>query len=110
MSVTLGLSLDVLTVGAAWIAGLGLLALLFTGWRQPARAQPRTRRGVDPIHTAVPVEHRPGRPYRPAGPIRRLLAGVSSAGLSIITGAVIAVVVSFAVAFTVIRVTGLLGR
>lgn len=102
--------MDVLTVGAAWIAGLGLLALLFTGWRQPARAQPRTRRGADPIHTAIPVEHRPGRPYRPPGPIRRLLAGVTGAGLSILMGAVIAIVVSFAVAFTVIRVTGLLGR
>lgn len=99
-----------LTVGAAWIVGLGLVALLFAGWRQPARAQPRLRRGVDPIHTAVPVEHRPGRPYRPAGPIRRLLAAASSAGLSVVTGAVIAVVVSFAVAFAVIRLTGLLGR
>ena len=110
MSVTFGLSLEALTVGAAWIAGLGVLALVLTGWRQPARAQPRLRRGPDPTSGAVPVEHRPGRPYRPAGPFRRLLAAVTSVGLSVVTGAVIAVVVAFALAFTVIRLTGLLGR
>lgn len=108
MSVTLALSVDVLTVAAAWIAGLAIVALVLTGWRQPARAQPRSRRGGTPEWAAVEVEHEPGEAYRRPGPIRRLLAAVAGLGLAVVTGAVLAVVLSFAIAFVVIRLTGLL--
>ena len=45
---------------------------------------------------------------RGPNPIRRLLAAVASGGLAVITGAVLAILVSFAVAFTVIKLTDLL--
>lgn len=106
MSLTLALSVDVLTIGAAWIAALAIVALVLAGWRQPARAQPRSRRGE--IDGAVEVVHRPGEPYRPAGPIRRLLALLAGAGITLVVGAIIAIVLAFAVALTVLRLTGLL--
>lgn len=108
MSVTLALSVDVLTVAAAWIAGLAIVALVLTGWRQPARAQPRTRRGAAPDWNPVEVDHEPGEAYRRPGPLRRLLAGLAGLGITLITGAVIAIVLSFALALTVVRLTGLL--
>lgn len=108
MSVTLALSVDVLTVAAAWIAGLAIVALVLTGWRQPARAQPRTRRGGTPDWNPVEVDHVPGEAYRRPGPVRRLLAGLAGLGITLVTGAVIAIVLSFALALTVIRLTGLL--
>jgi hypothetical protein len=58
----------------------------------------------------VVVEHRPAELYRAPGPLRRLWAALASGGLALITGAVIAVVLSFAAAFAVITLTGLLGR
>lgn len=114
VSSTLALSVEVLTVAAAWIAGLAIVALVFTGWRQPARAQPRTRRGATgtagAIGAAVEVDHEPGEVYRRPGPLRRLLAAAAGLGITIVTGAVVAIVLAFALALTVIRLTGLLGR
>lgn len=107
VSVTLALSVDVLTLGAAWIAALAIVALVLTGWRQPARAQPRPRRG-DPNGPVVEVEHRPTEPYRRAGPIRRLLAALAGAGITVVTGIVVATVLAFAIAIVVVRLTGLL--
>jgi hypothetical protein len=110
VSVTVvALSVDVLTVAAAWIAGLAIVALVLTGWRQPARAQPRTRRGTESLDwTPIEVEHEPGEPYRRPGPLRRLLAGLAGLGITLVTGAVIAIVLAFVLALTVIRLTGLL--
>jgi len=102
VSVTLALSVDGLTVRAAWIAVLAVAALAFLGWRKPARARPRTRRATAVDRTSAPL-------YRPPGPLRRLLAAVSSGGLAVLTGAVIAIVLAFAAAYAVITVTGLLG-
>lgn len=107
VSVTLALSVDVLTLGAAWIAALAIVALVLTGWRQPARAQPRLRRG-DPNGPVVEVEHQPTEPYRRTGPIRRLLAALAGAGIAVVTGVVVATVLAFAIAIVVIRLTGLL--
>ncbi len=106
MSLTLALSVEVLTIGAAWIAALAIVALVLTGWRQPARAQPRMRRGD--ASGAIEVVHRPGEPYRPAGPVRRLLALLAGTGIALLLGALIAIVLAFAIAVTVIRLTGLL--
>lgn len=103
MSVTLALSVDGLTVRAAWIAVLAVAALVFVGWRKPARARPRSRR-------ATAVERTPAPLYHPPGPVRRLLAAVSSGGLAVVTGAVVAIVLAFAAAYAVITLTGLLGN
>ncbi len=96
-------------MAAAWVAGLGIAALELLGWRKPARAQAKRHRGdVAPVPAGVPIDHQDVPMDRGPNPIRRLLAAVASGGLAVITGAVLAILVSFAVAFTVIKLTDLL--
>jgi hypothetical protein len=115
VSVTLALSVDGLTAQAAWIAGLAVVALVLTGWRKPARARPRSPRGGPAgvwrsDRAGVEVEHLPTPTYRRPGPIRRLLAAIAGAGLTVVSGAILATVVAFTVAFAVITLTDLLRR
>jgi hypothetical protein len=111
VSVTLALSVVGLTAAAAWVAGLGLAALVLLGWRKPARAQARRPRGdVAAAPVGVPVDHRDAPLYRRPNPIRRLLAAMASSGLVLVTGAVLAIVLSFAAAWAVITLTDLLKR
>lgn len=109
MSVTLALSVDGLTIRAALVAGLAIVALLLTGWRKPARAEPRTPRG--PLRReahGVVVDHLDTPSYRRPGVIRRLLALAASGGIGIVTGVLIAIITSFAIAIAVIWLTNLL--
>lgn len=109
VSVTLAISVNGLTVRAAFIAGLAIAALLLTGWRKPARAEPRSPRGpsrrdtdgfvVD--HVDAPLYHRPGV-------VRRLIAAGASGGLGVLMGMLAAIVIAFGVAFAVIWLTNLL--
>src|SRR5262249_30208064 len=46
VSVTLALSVAGITWRAGLVAALAVVALLLTGWRKPARAEPRSPRGV----------------------------------------------------------------
>lgn len=109
MSLTLALSVDGLTVRAGVIAGLAVVALLLTGWRKPARAEPRSPRGSIRRGTAgVVVEHFDTPPYRRPGPIRRLLALAASGGIGIFAGVIAAIIVSFNIAIAVIWLTNLL--
>ena len=111
VSVTLALSVDALTVTAAWVAGLGIAALVLLGWRKPARAQAKRHRGdMAPAAVGVPVDHHDVPVHRGTNPVRRLLAAAASGGLAVVTGAVLAILVSFAVAWTVITLTDLLKR
>jgi hypothetical protein len=111
VSVTLALSVDGLTIRAAFIVVLAIVALLLTGWRKPARAEPRSPRG--PLRrdaTGILVDHFDTPPYRRPGIVRRLLAASASAGIGVLTGVITAIVVSFAVAMAVIWLTNLLQR
>jgi hypothetical protein len=102
---------DGLTIRAAFVAGLATVALLLTGWRQHARAEPRSPRGplrretegFQVVHHDAPLHHRPGV-------IRRVLAAVASGGIGVLTGVLVAIITSFAVAVAVIRMTDLLRR
>lgn len=118
MSVTLALSVAGITVRAAVIAGLAIVALLLTGWRKPARAEPRSPRGVMErglvYRTGPPpgiaVDHLEAPEYHRPGPVRRLLAAVASGGIGLLFGVLTAIVVSFAVAMAVIWLSDLLGQ
>lgn len=135
MSVIFGISVSELTVQAAWVAVLAILALTLVGWTKPARAAPLSPRGasdsahdfdqndelvpgqneavnhaatseeesVAVISNRVPLE-------RPTTLPQRLLAAVAAAGLSVLTGIVLAVVLSFTLVITVVWATNLLGR
>jgi hypothetical protein len=91
--------------------GLAVVALVLAGWRKNARATPRTPR-------RVPLVRRPWVPvgvaettvplYKRAGPIRRIWAIIASSGIAVVIGAVVAVVVSFGLAYVVITLTDLL--
>ena len=119
VSVTLAVSVDGLTVRAAFIAGLAIAALLLTGWRKPARAEPRSPRGtfggslggssIRPS-SGVVVDHVDTPMYRRPGVIRRLLAAVASGGIGLLVGVLTAIIVSFSVALAVIWMTNLLQR
>lgn len=88
-----------------------MLALVLAGWRKNARATARPPRGepllrrawapIDIAETVTPLDRRPG-------PIRRLWAAVASAGIAVVIGAVLAIVVAFAAGFLVITLTDLL--
>jgi hypothetical protein len=131
VSVILGISVGELTVQAAWVAALAILAVTLAGWRKPARAAPLTPRAAndspslgeeesesgstaddgrdhesEPIAVAitpVPLEHAPTV-------ARRLVAGAAAAGLSVLTGTVLAILISFAAVVAVVWATNLLGR
>jgi hypothetical protein len=109
VSVTLALSVDGLTVRAAFIAGLAIAALLLSGWRKPARAEPRSPRASfrrEP--TGFLVDHVDTPLYRRPGPVRRLLAAAASGGIGVLVGVLSAIIVAFGTAFAVIWLTNLL--
>jgi hypothetical protein len=107
--VTLALSVDGLTVRAAFIAGLAIVALLLTGWRKPARAESRSPRGpLARRDGGVAVDHFDAPSYRRPGVVRRVLALIASGGIGVLTGVIIAIVTSFAISIAVIWLTNLL--
>jgi hypothetical protein len=109
VSVTLALSVDGLTVRAAFIAGLAIVALLLTGWRKPARAEPRSPRGASGRPASgIVVDHLDAPLYRRPGVVRRVLALLASGGIGVLTGVLLAIVTSFAIAISVIWLTNLL--
>jgi hypothetical protein len=122
VSVTAALSVTDLTIRAAAIAGLAIAALLLTGWRKPARAEPRSPRGATTPRPAlvtrhtdrrghgIAVEHLDAPPYRRPGLARRLAALAASGGIGVLTGVLFAIVTAFAIAFAVIWLTNLLQR
>lgn len=93
------------------MAALAIAALVFAGWRKNARAMPRTprvepkfRRPRVPIGIAeatVPLYKRPNI-------FRRVWAAVASAGIAVVIGAVLAIVIAFGSAYVVITLTDLL--
>jgi hypothetical protein len=109
VSVTLALSVDGLTVRAGLIAGLAISALVLTGWRKPARAEPRSPRGpMRRDSVGVLVDHHDAPLHRRPGVVRRVLALGASGGIGVLTGVLTAIAVSYAVAWAVIWLTGLL--
>lgn len=100
-----------LTTHAAWMAALAVAALVFAGWRQNARAVPRSprvepkfRRPRVPIGIAeatVPLYKRPNV-------FRRVWAACASLGIGVVVGAVTAIVTAFGLAYIVITLTDLL--
>jgi hypothetical protein len=109
VSVTLALSVDGLTIRAVFIAALAIAALLLTGWRKPARAEPRSPRG--PLRrdaSGFEVDHLDTPTYRRPGPLRRALAIVASGGIGILAGIISAIVIAFGVALAVIWLSNLL--
>ena len=101
---------------AGLIVGLAIVALLLTGWRKPARAEPRSPRGVVERGLVYKTGPAPGvlvdqldtPEYRRPGVVRRVLAAIASGGIAILFGAVAAIVVAFGVAMAVTWLTDLL--
>jgi hypothetical protein len=109
VSVTLALSVDGLTIRAAFIAGLAIVALLLTGWRKPARAEARSPRGpLGRERSGIIVDHLDTPAYQRPGIVRRALALIASGGIGLLTGVLAAIITSFAVAIAVIWLTNLL--
>jgi hypothetical protein len=103
-------SVNDLTIRAALVAGLAIVALLLTGWRKTARATPKTSRGSSDGERRVPfaVVREPTPAYHAPNPVRRLWSLLASGGLTLIIGAIVATVTAFAVALVVTRMTDLL--
>jgi hypothetical protein len=103
-------SVNDITIRAAVIAGLAILALVLTGWRKTARATPKTSRGTatTPRQVPVQVERHPTPAYHAPNPVQRLVALLSSGGLALLVGAVIATIGAFTIAVIVTTMTNLL--
>jgi hypothetical protein len=105
-------SITDLTTASAWIAGLAIIALIAAGWRKPARAtavSPRAFRR-DRVRTPIIVEEAPTKLHRRTALWRRVWAIVASGVIAVVTGVVIATLVSAGIAFTVITLTTMLRR
>ncbi len=110
-TVSFVVSVTDLTTQAGWMVALAMMALVATGWRKNARATARTprkepvvRRKWVPIgvaETTVPLYKRPNV-------LRRVWAIAASSGLALVLGAVLAILIAFALAFAVITLTDLL--
>jgi hypothetical protein len=95
-----------------------MAALLLTGWRKPARAEPRSLRGGESLNqtggagpprpVGVVVDHLDTPVYRRAGVVRRILALVTSGGLAVLIGVLAAIITAFGIAVAVIWMTNLL--
>jgi hypothetical protein len=121
VSATLAISVTGLTIRTALIAGLAITALLLTGWRKPARAEPGSPRGAvrgalggrrttDPYATGFAVDHLDTPTERKPGVVRRVLAAAASGGIGIGMGVLAAIVIAFSVSLAVIWMTNLLER
>lgn len=112
VSVIAAISVEGLTVRVAFLAALAVSALLLTGWRKPARVGSTSPRGTDRddrrIARGIEVEHLETDLHRSPGPIRRLAAAIGAGTIAIVTGMVLAILLSFAAAIAVIRLTDLL--
>ena len=87
-----------------------MLALLCLGWRKTARAAPRMPRGAQPPQDGIVVTEVGAPTYRRT-PIWRKVWALGSAGfLTVLTGAIIAIVVAFAVSSAVTTLSDLLKR
>ena len=103
-------SVNDLTIRAAVIAGLAILALVLTGWRKTASATPKTSRGTatTPRQVPIQVDRQPTPAYHSPNPVQRLVSLLTSGGLALLVGAVIATVSAFAIAVIVTTMTNLL--
>lgn len=106
------MSLSELTTASAWIAGLAIVALIAAGWRKPARASadPARVRRRSRERPAIELAEVEAALHRRTPVWRKVWALVASSALAVVIGAVIATVVSFGIAFTVIRLTDMLRR
>jgi len=100
-----------LTTQAGWMVGLAIVALLGTGWRKTARATARTPRKAPVVRrnwVPICVAQTTVGLYRRPNVVRRVWALVASSAIAVVMGAVLAVVIAFALAFTIITLTDLL--
>jgi hypothetical protein len=105
-------SITDLTTASAWMAGLAIIALIAAGWRKPARAtatSTRAGRRSSP-RSPVIVAESPTALHRRTALWRRLWVLVAGSTIAIVTGAVIATLVSAGIAYTVITLTTMLRR
>jgi len=98
------------TTRAAWIVGLALFALLCAGWRKSARAAPRLPRGMKPPRAGIAVTEVAAPSYRRTPIWRRVWALGSASFLTVLTGALLAIVLAFAVSWVVTTLSELLKR
>lgn len=103
------ISVSALTFRAALIGGLAIVALLIVGWRKPARAEPRSPRWRQKTVPGIVVDHRPTHLHRRPGLAHRLASLATSGALAVLTGVLIGIIVSFAIAAAVTYLTDLLG-
>ncbi len=93
------------------MVGLAIVALLGTGWRKTARATARTPRKAPVVRrnwVPIGVAQTTVGLYRRPNVVRRVWALVASSAIAVVMGAVLAVVIAFALAFTIITLTDLL--
>jgi len=96
-------SLTDLTVRVAAIAAFALLALIAIGWRQPARQRARSHRTEATTHSA---EHSADEPVASLGDSvkQRVLRVTALGGIALVASAVVATIVSVALAWLVTNI------
>ena len=87
-----------------------MFALLCVGWRKTARAAPKLPRGLKPPRAGVAVTEVAAPSYRRAPIWRRLWALGSASFLTVLTGALIAIVLAFSVSWVITTLSDLLKK
>jgi hypothetical protein len=91
---------------AAWMVGLAIVAVVFAGRRKTARAMRREpRRRVPEV---MPFEETPTTIYRRPNPIRRLASAAGLGVIGVVSGVIVAVIVSVAAFWMVSKLSGVL--
>jgi ABC-type nitrate/sulfonate/bicarbonate transport system permease component len=106
-------SVTELTTQAAWMVGLAIVALVFAGWRKPARptaSTPRRDPAIGRTWEPIAVAETTTPLYRRPGIVRRVWAAVASSALAVVIGATLAIVIAFGTAMLVITLTDMLKR
>ncbi len=85
-----------------------MLALLCLGWRKTARAAPKNPRGRRPPQTGIVVTELATPSYRRTPIWRRVWALGSTSFLTLLSGAVIAIVIAFSLSWIVTTLSELL--
>ena len=101
-----------LTVAAAMIAGLAIVALVATGWRPRARAAISSARTRHPerLGTPQPVSevHAPLDAHTPW--LKRVWTAIAGFGLAVWVGAALATIIGFGMSWLVVTLTNMLRR
>lgn len=91
---------------------MAIISLIAAGWRKPARATADPARALRPgrAPVGIPLEEAAAPLYRPTSVWRRVWALFAGSVMAVVSGALLATVAGFGVAYVVITLSTMLKK